>query len=100
MAEKFTPYDPAEDLTSPEDIALFLQEAFATGDAKFVAHCFGIAARAKGMTQLARESGISREHLYIAFSEDGNPTLKTLFPVLRALGVELSARPAAECQPA
>ena len=64
----------AEYLETEEDIALFMSEAFATGDYKHIAHCLGIVARAKGMTSIAKETGLAREQLYKSFSEDGNPT--------------------------
>lgn len=92
MAEKLTRYDPAEDLTSNEAIATFMAEAFATEDAGYIAHALGVVARAKGMTQIASETGLSREQLYRSFSEDGNPTLKTTMAVMKALGIELTAR--------
>jgi probable addiction module antidote protein len=92
MAEKLTTYDPAEDLTSSKAIATFMAEAFATEDASYIAHALGVVARAKGMTQIASETGLSREQLYRSFSEDGNPTLKTTIAVMKALGIELTAK--------
>ena len=92
MAEKLTRYDPAEDLTSNEAIATFMAEAFATEDAGYIAHALGVVARAKGMTQIASETGLSREQLYRSFSEDGNPTLKTTMAVMKALGIKLTAK--------
>jgi probable addiction module antidote protein len=93
VAEKLTRFDPAEGLTSDEAIAVFMEEAFKTEDANYIAHALGVVARAKGMTQIARETGLSREQLYRSFSENGNPTLKTTIAVMKALGVELTARP-------
>ena len=92
MGEKLTTFDPAEDMGSDEAIALFMDEAFRTGDVGYIAHALGVVARAKGMTQIATETGLSREQLYRSFSETGNPTLKTTLAVMKALGVELSAR--------
>jgi len=92
MAEKLTTYDAAEDLTSDKAIAAFMSEAFKTNDAGYIAHAVGVVARAKGMSQIARETGLSREQLYRSFSENGNPTLKTTLAVMKALGVELTAR--------
>ncbi|MDP3606825.1 MAG: putative addiction module antidote protein, partial [Polaromonas sp.] len=92
MAEKLTTYDPAEDLTSDEAIASFMAEAFQTNDAGYIAHALGVVARAKGMTQIAGETGLSREQLYRSFSENGNPTLKTTLAVMKALGIELTAK--------
>jgi probable addiction module antidote protein len=93
MSEKIYDYDPAAALESEEAIAVFLADALETGDSAYIARAMGIVARAKGMTDLARETGLSREQLYRSFSEQGNPTLKTMLAVMRALGVELTARP-------
>lgn len=92
MAETFTEFDPAEYLTSPEAIAEFITDALETGDAGYIAKAMGVAARAKGMAELARETGLSREQLYRSFSEKGNPRLKTMLVVMKALGVDMIAR--------
>ena len=92
MPEKLTTYDPAEDLVSEESIALFMAEAFQTSDAGYIAHALGVVARAKGMAQIATQTGLSREQLYRSFSENGNPTLKTTLAVMKALGIELTAK--------
>lgn len=92
MAEKLTAYDPAEDLNSDEAIAIFMAEAFHTSDAGYIAHALGVVARAKGMTQIAGQTGLSREQLYRSFSANGNPTLKTTLAVMKALGIELTAK--------
>ena len=92
MAETFTEFDPAEYLTSPEAIAEFITDALETGDAGYIAKTMGVAARAKGMAELARETGLSREQLYRSFSEKGNPRLKTMLVVMKALGVDMIAR--------
>jgi probable addiction module antidote protein len=94
MGEKLTPFDPAEGLMSDETIAAFMEEAFKTEDAGYIAHAVGVVARAKGMTQIANETGLSREQLYRSFSEAGNPTLKTTLAVMKALGISLTAAPA------
>lgn len=91
--ETLTPYDPAEDLGSPEAIALFMADALQTGDAAYIASAIGTAARARGMSQIAQETGLSREQLYRSLSANGNPTLKTTLAILKSLGVELTARP-------
>lgn len=93
MTEKLTTYDPAEDLTSDQTIAEFMAGAFETKDSGFIAHALGIVARAKGMTQIASQTGLSREQLYRSFSENGNPTLRTTLAVMKALGIELTAKP-------
>ncbi len=92
MAEKLTTYDLAEDLTSEKAIAIFMAEAFATEDAGYIAHALGVVARAKGMSEIASQTGLSREQLYRSFSERGNPTLKTTIAVMKALGIELTAK--------
>jgi probable addiction module antidote protein len=96
MAEKLIPYDPAEDLGSDEAMAIFMSEAFETGDAGYIAHALGIVARAKGMTQIAADTGLSREQLYRSFSGSGNPTLKTTLAVMKTLGIALTAKVATE----
>lgn len=93
MTETFTDFDPAQYLTNPEAIAEFMTDALETGDAAYIAKAMGVVARAKGMTELAKETGLSREQLYRSFSEQGNPTLKTMLAVMRALGVDMAARP-------
>jgi probable addiction module antidote protein len=95
MTAKLTTYDPAEDLTSDAAIATFMAEAFASADPGYIAHALGVVARAKGMAQIARQTGLSREQLYRSFSENGNPTLKTTIAVMKALGIELTAKVAA-----
>jgi probable addiction module antidote protein len=92
MNEKLTTYDPAAALVDDIEIAHFIADALATGDASFIAKCVGTVARAKGMAGIASETGLSREQLYRSFSEDGNPTLKSTLAVMRALGIELTAK--------
>ncbi|HVT62477.1 MAG TPA: addiction module antidote protein [Legionellaceae bacterium] len=92
MTEPLYDYDPAEALDSPESIAIFMADAFETGDAAYIAKAIGVVARAKGMTEIARETGLSREQLYRSFSEEGNPTLKTTLTVMRAIGVDMTAK--------
>ena len=87
-----TTYDPAEDLASEEAIATFMAEAFETNDAAYISHALGVVARAKGMTQIANQTGLSREQLYRSFSAQGNPTLRTTLAVMSALGISLTAR--------
>ncbi|MHB8850159.1 MAG: addiction module antidote protein [Acidithiobacillus ferriphilus] len=92
MTEKLTTFDPAEGLTSDVAIAAFMADALDSGDAGYIAHALGIVARAKGMAQIAGQTGLSREQLYRSFSERGNPTLKTTLAVMKALGIELTAK--------
>lgn len=95
MTEKLTTYDPAAALTSDAAIATFMADAFSSGDAGYIAHALGVVAKAKGMSQIAGATGLSREQLYRSFSENGNPTLKTTLSVMKALGIELTAKIAA-----
>ncbi|MDQ7735721.1 putative addiction module antidote protein [Halomonas sp. SpR1] len=92
MAEKFTKFDPAALLETDDDVAVFMADAFESGDATYIAKALGIVARARGMSEIARETGLSREQLYRSFSENGNPTLKTTLAVMRALGVDMTAK--------
>lgn len=92
MSEPLYNYDPAAALDSPEAISVFMADALETGDTAYIAKALGVVARAKGMTELARETGLSREQLYRSFSERGNPTLKTMLAVMRALGVDMTAK--------
>lgn len=88
------PFDPANYLDSDESRAAYMTEALATNDPAFIADALGIIARARGMSQVARDTGLSRESLYRALSTEGNPELSTLLQVMRALGLRLSASPA------
>lgn len=92
MPEKLTAYDPAEDLVSDKAVAAFMAEAFRTNDAGYIAHAIGVVARAKGMAEIAGATGLSREQLYRSFSGRGNPTLKTTLAVMKALGLEMTAK--------
>ena len=85
------PWDPAEHLESEEDMAAYLEAVLEDGDAALVAAALGDIARAKGMTQIARETGLGRESLYKALSPEGNPELATVLKVVRALGLRLHA---------
>jgi probable addiction module antidote protein len=87
------PYDVAEQLRTPEEMAAYLDAWFAEApdDAAGIARALGDIARARGMTQVAREAGLSRESLYKALSKNGNPSFATILKVARALGVRLQA---------
>lgn len=87
-------YDTAEQLDSPHEIAAYIEAALEDGDARVIAHALGTVARARGMSEIARKTGLGRESLYKALSPDGNPTLATVLKVVRALGVRLNAEPA------
>ena len=92
MALKTTPWDPSEFLSSPEAIATYLEAAFEDGDPALVAAALGDIARAMGMTQLAPQSGVTREALYKALSPTGDPRLSTFLGVMKAMGIRLSPR--------
>ena len=93
MAEKFSRYDTADYLKTEEDMALYLGACIEEdpGDGSLIRTALGSIARAKGMSQLARDTGISREGLYRALSAEGNPEFSTVMKVIRALGVKLHA---------
>lgn len=89
-------WDSAEHLKTPEDMAMYLEACFeeAGDDAAFIAKALGNIARAKGMSQLAHDTGLGRESLYKALSGQGNPSFVTILKVTRALGIRLHAAPA------
>ena len=91
-----SPYDVAEHLRTPEDMAAYLEAAIeeAGHDAAFVARALGDIARARGMSQVACDAGLSRESLYKALSGERNPTLGTVLRVVAALGLKLRAEAA------
>jgi len=97
MATKIQDYDVADHLRTPKEMAAYLEACIAEfdGDASFIAKALGDIARAKGMSDIARETGLGRESLYKALSADGNPQLDTILRVVKALGLEISVRPAA-----
>ena len=96
MAEKFLPLDLASLLETDEAIEYFVRDAIEDDDPRYIVHALGIAARAKGMTQVANDTGLAREALYRSFSEEGNPSLKSTIAVLKSLGFRLSIQPIAE----
>jgi probable addiction module antidote protein len=87
-----TPYDVAEHLRTPEKMAAYLEASIedAAGDATLIAKALGDIARAKGMAQVARDSGLSRESLYKALSGERIPTFDTVLKVVAALGLKLN----------
>jgi probable addiction module antidote protein len=93
MTVKTRPFDPAAYLDTPEAIAAYMTEALDSNDPGFIADALGVIARARGMTQVAREAGLSRESLYRTLSPEGNPELGTLLRVLTVLGLQLTVRP-------
>ena len=95
-AVKTTPYDVAEHLRTPEEMAAYLDAWLeeAPDDAAGIAKALGNITRAKGMTQVAKDAGLSRESLYRALSAEGNPTFATVLKVAKALGIKLHAQAA------
>ena len=95
--EQFTRYDSADYLKTEEDIAAYLEAVMEEGgdDPAYVARALGVVARARNMTALAQEVGMSRVGLNKALSGEGNPTLSTVLKVAKALGLKVSIQPAA-----
>lgn len=91
MAEKFSRWDAADDLKTEEDIALYFDACIEEdpGDGSLIRRALGDIARARGMTQLARDTGLAREGLYKALSAEGNPEFATVMKVIKALGLKL-----------
>ena len=91
---KLRKWDSAEHLKTEEDMALYLEACFqeAGDDALFIAKSLGNIARAKGMSQLSRDTGLGRESLYKALSGEGNPSFATILKVTTALGIKLHAQ--------
>lgn len=93
MAGEAKPRDAAEILNTPADIAAYLDASLEDGTPEELLRAVSTIARSRGMSELARQTGISREALYRAFSTNGNPTLDTLLRVMKALGVRLAVAP-------
>jgi probable addiction module antidote protein len=93
---KTTRYDVAQHLRTPKEMAAYLEACLeeADGDAGFIAKALGDIARAKGMAQVARDAGVSRESLYKALSGDRSPDFETILKVVNALGIRLNAKAA------
>ncbi|WP_284943775.1 addiction module antidote protein [Acidisoma cladoniae] len=96
MALETTGWDPTDQLRSPEDEQAYIEAAFEEGDPDLIAAAIGDIARARGMAQIAREAGVSREAMYKSFRAGGNPTLDTVARVTRVLGLRLLVRPQPE----
>jgi probable addiction module antidote protein len=90
---KTRPFDPAGYVGDSESIAAYLSEALESDDPAFITDALGVIARARGMSDVARQAGVSRESLYRTLSTDGNPEFATVLRVLRALGLQLAAIP-------
>ena len=97
MKMSTTRWDSAEHLKTEEDIQLYLEACLeeAGDDPVFIVHALGVIARAKNMSQLARDTGLTREGLYKALAPEGNPTFATVAKVAKALGYKLTVQPAA-----
>ncbi len=93
MTIETRPFDPAAYLDSPETLLAYLDGAFADGNVREIADALGVVARARGMSQLAEETGLTRQALYKALSSDGNPEFATVLKVIRALGFSLHPEP-------
>jgi probable addiction module antidote protein len=95
MTSDLQKYDVANHLRTPEEMAAYLDAAIeeSNGDASFIAMALGDIARAKGMAELSRETGLGRESLYKALSAEGNPQLSTVLKVAKALKLQLHVKP-------
>ncbi|WP_096699887.1 addiction module antidote protein [Polaromonas sp. AER18D-145] len=91
LPEKFSPWDSADYLKTEEDIALYFELCLQEdpGDGSLIRRALGSIARARGMSQLARDTGLAREGLYKALSPEGNPEFATVMKVIKALGLKL-----------
>lgn len=98
--EKFTRWNPVDDLKTDEDVALYFQACVDEdpGDGSLVRAALGDIARARGMSQLARDTGLAREGLYKALSPEGNPEFATVMKVIKALGLKLGVSSAQSAQ--
>ena len=90
MHSETTPFDPAAFFGAETDQIDLLRDAFATGDPTYIVNAIGIVARARNVSELAREAGMTRAGLYKAFGAEGDPKFSTVLGVLNALGVKLS----------
>ncbi|MSQ72832.1 MAG: putative addiction module antidote protein [Betaproteobacteria bacterium] len=101
MSEKFKRWDAADSLKTEEDMALYLDACLNedTGDGQLIRAALNDIARSRGMSQLARDTGLTREGLYRALSEKGNPELTTVLKIIKALGMKLHAAPSAAPKP-
>ena len=93
---KTIPWDSAEHLETEEDMAAYLEAVMEENDPALMTHALGVIARAKGMSQIARDTGLARESLYKALSAEGNPEFATVMKVIKALGLRLHVEAAHE----
>ena len=94
MATRIQQVDTATLFQTDEDQVHLIRDALASGDAHYIAHAVGVVARARGLTDMERETGIKRQTLNKALSTKGNPTLETILPVLKALNLRLDVHTA------
>lgn len=92
MTTNINPVDTAALFQTDEDQIHLIRDALATGDVHYIAHAIGVVARARGLTDMERQTGIKRQTLNKALSRKGNPTLETLLPILKALNLQLDVR--------
>jgi probable addiction module antidote protein len=90
MQSNIFPFDISEHLETDEDIRGFLQEVASTGDTSDLIHALNVAARAKGMTEVARQAGVTRASLYKSLSENGNPRFDTISKIVETFGCKLA----------
>ncbi len=89
MSARFKRWDSAEHLKTPEDMAAYLEACLEEDDPELITQALGVIAKAKGMTQLAKETGLGRESLYKALAPGAKPRFSTVYKVIRALGIRL-----------
>ena len=87
---KTIPWNTTDHLQTPDDIAAYLEAVFEDGDPELISHALGAVARSRGMTEIARRTGLARQSLYKALSPDGHPEFATVLHVVRALGLKLT----------
>lgn len=95
MGYKTKVFDPAKYLKSEEEIIAYLDAAMSDNDPAHIARALGDVARSEGMTEISRRTGLGRQALYTALSEQGNPTLETVTSIIASLGLRLSVQKAA-----
>jgi len=92
MPIETSPWDSADLLDTPAAVAAYIEAAIEEDDASLLTHALGVVARAKGMSKVAEDAGVTREALYKALSAEGDPRLSTLIGVLKALGLRLNVQ--------
>ncbi len=90
MTVELTKWDSAGHLKTKEDIAAYLEAVFEDGNSTLITHALGVVARAEGMSEVAKQTGLTRASLYKALSDNGNPEFSTVLKVLHALGLKMT----------